>query len=326
MLRLCIILNLFLLQLYACEGDYQGCLKKINDSKSIQNSLLSIPLENNKRIVYTKDIPNAVILKHDPFLSLYLVQDKNLFKYPFTFNMKPQPFTALIDNKKIIEGKFLQREIGLNTFASYTNRTTKTALVMSKCCALEGVNTSRGIIEKEYLKRFAASKTSNYGDIGVRLIDEKGFVIVSASDPFMKNNPFKRGDCIVAFNGEKVKSASRLMQKILFSKIQSKNSVKVKRDDKFHTFKVVTDKRYGGGYISDTFLERKGIYFDKTLHIVKLEKEFENYGLKVGDRLLKLNAVKLNNQEQLRLYLENFKDYSMMLFERDNFQFFVKIK
>jgi len=325
-LRLFIILNLFLLQLYACEGDYQSCQTKINDSKSIQNNLLSIPLENNRRIIYTKDIPNAVILKHDPFLSLYLVQDKKPFKYPFTFNMKSQNHTALIDNKKIIEGKFSQRQIGLNTFASYTKSTNDAALLMSRCCSLEGVNTSRGVIEKEYLKRFATSKTSSYGDIGVRLIDEKGFVIVRASDPFMKNNPFHRGDCIVAFNGVKVKSASQLMQKILFSRLGSKNRVKIKRDEIFHTSSVVTTKRYGGGYISDTFLERKGIYFDKTLHIVKLEKEFENYGLKVGDRLLKLNAVTLNNQEQLRLYLEKFKDYSLMLFERDNFQFFVNIK
>jgi len=325
-LRLFIILNLFLLQLYACEGDYQSCLKKINDSKSIQNNQLSIPLENNRRIVYTKNIPNAVIVKYDPFLSLYLIQDKKPFKYPFTFNMKRPIDTALITNKKIIEGKFLQRQIGLNSFANYTKRTNDTALVMSRYCSLEGMNTSRGIIEKEYLQRFATSKTSSYGDIGIRLIDEKGFAIVTASDPFMKNNPFKRRDCIVAFDGVKVKSTSKLMQIILFSKLGSKHTVEIKRDDKFHIFTVVTANRYGGGYMSDTFLERKGVYFDNTLHIVKLEKEFAKQGLKVGDRLLKINAVTVNNQEQLRLYLENFKDYSLMLFQRDNFQFFVKIK
>lgn len=326
MLRLFILFNLLLLQLYACSDDYQGCFKKIRDSRSIQNRQLFIPLENNRRLVYTKDTPNAVILKYDPFLSLYLIKDKTPFKYPFTFNMKRQIHTALIDNKKITEGELTQKEIGLNTFANYTKRTNSVALLTSHCCFLEGINTSLGIIEKAYLKRFITSKSSDYGDIGIRVVDAKGYTIVTASDPFMKNNPFKRGDCIVEFDARKVKNASKLMQDILFSKVGSKHRVKIKRNKKFYTFDVVSDKRYGGGYLSDTFLERKGIYFDETLHVLKLQKEFKQLGVKVGDKLLQVNAVRVTNQEQLRLYLEKSKEYSPMLFQRDNFQFFVKIK
>jgi hypothetical protein len=87
-----------------------------------------------------------------------------------------------------------------------------------------------------------------------------------------------------------------------------------------------TQQRYGGGQMSDTFLESKGIYLDEKLTIKSLDKEFQKYGLLVGDRLLEVNKVGVKTQEELRSYLENFKDYSALLFERDNFQFFVNIK
>ncbi len=326
MLRLFVLFELLFISLYACEGSYTSCINKIKDSKALLYNRPSIVIQNKQRIIFTHSIPNAAVLKYDPFLHLYLVKDKQNFEYPFDLDMNLQLHTAIVNTKEAKEGKFLKEQVGLNSFAKYSHSFATPALILNSCCVLEGIATADGVIQKEYLKHFMNSKDLSYGDIGIRVADEGGLVVVNANDPFMKNNPFKKGDSITAFDGVKVKSANELMQRILFSKLGSKHRVKLKRGEKFFTFDVVTQKRYGGGYLSDTFLEQKGIYFDDKLHITRLSQEFQSYGLKVGDRLLGVNAVAVNNQEQLRLYIENFKDYSSLLFERNKFQFFVNIK
>ena len=73
-------------------------------------------------------------------------------------------------------------------------------------------------------------------------------------------------------------------------------------------------------------LIHKILIFDEGLHVSSLGKTFQNYGLKIGDRLIQVNGVRIKNQNELRRYIENFKDYSSLLFERNNFQFFVNIK
>jgi hypothetical protein len=325
-LRLFVAFNLFLLNLYACQGGYQACVAKVHDSKSIQNNTIFLPLQNKRLLIYTQKIPKFKILKYDPFLSLYLVEDKKVFAYPFDINMHLQLGTAALNATKAKEGRFLVHQIGLNHFAKYSEHLGAAFIITNSCCSLEGLNTSKGVIDKAYLKHFITNKSNEYGDIGVRVIDKKHLVIVNAADPFMKDNPFQKDDCIIMFDGKKVLNAASLMQKILFSKRNSYHKVKVKRSNKFLTFRVKTKKRYGGGYLSDTFLEQKGLYFDNKMQITKCSKEFLNHGLKNGDKLLQVNGVNIINQAQLRDYLQKKKDYSTMLFERNNFQFFVKIK
>ncbi|MDQ7067584.1 MAG: PDZ domain-containing protein [Sulfurimonas sp.] len=326
MLRLFILTNFLLLNLYACEGGYFSCVKKAKDSNTFQNHSLYIPVKNSKLLVYSKHKPKAKILKYDPFLSLYLIEDKKSFKYPFSINMRLQLGSALVTHKTAQEGRVLKNQIGLNSLAVYTAKSKIPALITSSCCSLEGIATTRGIIQKEYLQRFLSSAPATYADIGVRVKNEKGFVVVTASNPYLKNNPLKKGDCIVEFDGKKISAASVFMRRVLFSKIGSDHTIKVKRSGKFISFKVVSSQRYGGGDISDTFLEHKGIYFDETLHIVGLSQHFLDYGLRLGDQLLQVNGISVTNEEELLRYIENFKDFSSLLFSRRNFQFFVNIK
>jgi len=325
-LRLFLAFNLLLLNLYACKGGYASCVNKVKDSHSIQKCFVYISTSTQKRLIYSHCLPNKKILKYDPFLSLYLVEDKPGFKYPFDINMRVQLGVAMVNDKTAREGTFTQNQIGLNTLAKFSEPLIYPAIVSSSCCSLEGIVTQRGIIQKEYLHRFIAMKHPTYADIGIRVKEEDGLAIVNASDPFMKQNPFKIGDCILRYDNKKVQSASSLMRAILFSKIGSKHHVKIKRDKKFLTFDVESMQRYGGGDISDTFLEQKGIYFDKSLAITKFRGVFKNYGLKVGDRLIQVNGKRVKTQKELREYIEKFKDYSSLVFERKNFQFFVNIK
>jgi len=325
-LRLFVLLNLLFLNLFACKGGYQSCIKKINDSYSIQKNSLYIPVKGNKRLVYTSCKLNEKVLKHDSFLGLSLVADKSDFAYDFDINMRIQLGEAVVDAREVREGKITQEQLGLSHLARFSENYKAPALLMSSCCSLEGLATPRGIIQKEYLAHFLGQERVEYGDIGIRVSESKNGVKVVASDPFLENNPYKKGDIIHTINGEKVTTAAALMRKILLSKLGSSFSVKVKRGSELLNFQTRSVARLGGGLLSDTFLERRGIYFDEDLRIVKLEKKFSSQGLLVGDRLIKVNGVFVKNQQQLRHYIEDFKEFSSLLFERKEFQFFVNIK
>lgn len=326
MFRLFLLLSLLFLDLLACKGGYASCIEKINDSKTIQKNSLSIPVEHNRRLIYSQTPPDAKILKSDPFLSLYLIEDRSNFAYDFDINIGLQLGAAIVDKKSAIEGKFVKNQVGLDSLASYSKKYKAPALLLSSCCSLEGIATPKGIIQKEYIQRFLSSATAEYSDIGIRVKNERNSVIVRASNPYIENNPFKRGDIIVGFDGKKVTAASVFMRRVLFCKVGSKHRVKIKRGAKEMTFDVITQKRLGGGAISDTFLEFKGIYFDKNLAIVKLSDNFKEYGLLLGDRLIQVNGTSVKTQAELLNYVENFQDFSTLLFERDKFQFFVNIK
>jgi hypothetical protein len=325
MLRLFLALNFLLLNLFACKGGYDSCKLKITHSKAIKHNSIQAPVLKNKRLIYSKYLPNAKVIKHDPFLSLYLVEDRKKFKHPFKINNHLSLGIASVNAKSSTEGRITKRQVGLNSFATFSEKTSTPALLLNSCCALEGIVTPDGIIEKTYVERFLNSKSSDYGDIGIRVEDKNTKVVVKRFNPFIENNPFKKGDIVLSINGKKVYSSFAFMKKILFSNIGSTHKIKVKRGSKYFTFVVKTQKRYGGGYLSDTFLEQKGIYFNPNLSIVKIANEFDGYGLKRGDRLIQVNGKKVSSISDIRQHISDFKFFASLLFERDGFQFFVNI-
>ncbi|MBL0708180.1 MAG: PDZ domain-containing protein [Sulfurimonas sp.] len=326
MLRLFLALNFLLLNLYACKGGYDSCILKVKDSSSIDNSLLKIPVINHKRLLFSVYQPNTKIIKYDPFLSLYLVKDKKNFKHPFKINNHLSLGMASINKKRAVEGRITKRQVGLNSFAKFSEKTYAPSLLLNSCCALEGLVTPRGIIEKRYVQRFLNNRSSSYGDIGIRAYNKRGLLLIKSVNPFFKDNPFKKNDRITMLDGRKIKRASVFMRKILFSKVGAFHKVKVKRGSKYLTFKVKTKKRYGGGYISDTFLEGKGVYFSNSLSIIKITNKLKSYGLKRGDKLIQVNAKKVKNSSEVRKYMGDFISHASLLFERDGFEFFVNIK
>ena len=329
MFKLFFLLNLLLLNLYACKGGYYSCKRKIIDSHAIINQNIQIPISTKETLIFTQDIAsvnkNYTIIKKDPFLSLYLVKSKKYFKYPFKLNKHYSLGVASVNKKMAQEGKIKKHQIGLNTLALFDDAVFAPSLLMTSCCFLEGLVTQNGIIEKTYLKNFLDSKEIVYGDIGVRLEDKNGAVLVLASDPFMHKNQLKKNDIILFFNGKKAKNSADIMKKILFSKVGKTHKLKIKRQNKILYINASTYKRYGGGYVSDTFLEQKGFNFDKDLFITKIDDSAKKYSLKIGDKLIQANDVKVDNQKLLRKHIGNFKDSSLLLFQRSGFQFFVHI-
>lgn len=325
MLRLLLALNLLFLNLYACKGGPDSCRLKVVDSKAIACTSLHIPLKNNQKLIFSKTKPNAKIIKHDPFLSLYLVEDKNSFKYPFRVNINQSLGSFGVDNSSVIEGKIIKKQVGLNSFATFSEPLYAPSLLLNSCCAIEGVVTERGIIEKEYIAHFLKSKKVTYGDFGIRVKDVGSDVVVFSSNPFIKENRFQKGDVLLELDGKKIKNSATFMRDVLFSEIGSLHSVKIKRGNELLTLSAKSKNRVGGGYLSDTFLEFLGISFDKNLFITKIEKKAEHYGLKLGDKLLQVNIKDVKNEEEILEMMDNPKKSANLLFEREHFQFFVKV-
>ena len=326
MLRVIVALSLFFLSLHACEGGFNSCIAKVKDSNSIQNDRISLPITKSTRLVFSTTKPKGKILKHDPFLALYIVKDTKNFKYPFKINMREPSGIAGVNTYSALEGKISKRQIGLNKFASFRYKIKAPAILTNSCCSLEGIVTPRGVIEKVYLNRFINTKDIRYSDIGIRVKDTKRGIEVISFDPFMKKNPFKKGDYILAMDGQKVKYSSTLMRRILFAKVGSTHNVKISRDGKILTIKVRSQERLSGGYKVETYLEKYGITFDKNLYIIKLDTSKKDYGLKLGDQLLQVNAKPVKNQEDVMEHVSDFKFHATLLFERNaNFQFFVNM-
>jgi len=323
--RLFVLISILFLNLSACKGGYNSCKSKLIDSNSYKNNTLQIPVTKYTRLIYSKTKPKVKILKHDPFLNLYLVKAKKSFPFPFKINNFLSFGFASVNMTNAIEGKIVKTQIGLNHFATFSEKVFTPSLLTNSCCALEGIVTEKGIIQKEYVERFLNVKDTRYSDIGIRLYDKYKTTKIKRINPFIKNNPFKNNDIILTFDGKKVKSSSSLMRKILFSKVGSKHKIKVKRGSKILTFHITTYERIGGGFKSDTFLEFKGLYLDDNLIIFKVENFFKKYGLKIGDKLLKINGHTVSNVDELGVYINAFKEKSSILFERDGFQFFINI-
>lgn len=326
MLKLILLASLFL-NLLACgnSGNFESCKQKVIDSKTVLNEMLQIPIEKNQRLIFSQTPPTQKIIKYDPFLSLYLVEESCGFKYPFRFNDKFSGSTAVINDKVALKGEIVKHQIGLDSFAQYSQNLLSLGVIINSCCYLEAIVTPKGIIEKEYIQRFLTVKKVSYGDLGIKIKDAQKSVVVDESNPFLDGNLFKKGDLIVEFDGKKVNSSATLMRDILFSKVGSTHNAKVHRDGAEIMLSATTQNRESGGFVSEKPLEFFGISFDENLSVIKIDKKAEAYGVIVGDRLLQVQAESAKTKDDIYRILSGGKKTAILLFERDNFQFFVNI-
>ena len=65
MLRVILLITLIFFDLYACKGGYDSCKRKIIDSHTIKNTMLQIPIQYSKRLIFSHTTPNGKIIKYD---------------------------------------------------------------------------------------------------------------------------------------------------------------------------------------------------------------------------------------------------------------------
>jgi hypothetical protein len=189
------------------------------------------------------------------------------------FKKTRSPLRFAIDDENYIPGKIRKKQIGLN-FAEFSETVADNLMIISGCCVTAGLSIGGNkYIEADYLKHFIRSDDKYLSDIGARFKEVDGKIIVDEVNPFFTENPFLEGDEILYFNENPVLNFVNFMKEILFIGKDTKVNIEILRKNELFEFEVQTDILRGGGFLSDTFLENIGVWFDKNLNVTNIHSE-----------------------------------------------------
>jgi len=332
-----VVISLFLIfQVANSAGftypDFRQCYAKNKQSFVYFGDTRAVAVTKHLAVAYSKTKPKVSFVKFDPFLNLYLFQSKKTLKpirLKSTHALKLGEWIAGMDDTSLYAGNFAKSGDLLDSFYLQNAKLEENSIISCLCCEVYGLGIGAGsFIGSEYIKRFINNKDIYYGDIGVRFTRHTTNFLVKSIDPFYPNQLLQVGDRILKINGKKITSLKQLNQMILFSKPKSIVTIELLRGKYKLKRSLVVRPRKGGGYLSDSFLEEKGIFFDKEMKIIEITKKSfgEKSGLKIGDKLMQIDHKKIQSQNDIKTYLSNLKaKEAQLLFDRHDFQFFVKI-
>lgn len=311
---------LFVTSLFACSGDFSLCKQKFIDAKALDGNRLTLPITETTDLVYSPTGAPSEAIKADPFLGLYLVKREQPFKHPYALTPVRAKAMAAVDSYMALPGVIRKEQSGLNTLAQFDQPLFAPCIINDPCCSIEGIVTHWGIVEKAYIRHFLNSDNPAYGDAGVRFKMSGKQLVIDSTDPFVVGNPFETGDRVVALDGQKINGLKELQERILLGGINRTCEFTLERYGKPLKVTTLVDKRYGGGRVSDTYLERRGYFFDQELYVIE-----DNGQVKIGDRLIRVNSRAVSSWEDVRQFLELGEEKAVLLFERKGFQFFVHL-
>lgn len=329
MIRSVLFITAFLisLPLFACSGDYKLCKQKFDDAHVAQHDgSLRIPIGHGRDLIYSERPLQIQALTTNAYLGLYLVATSKPFPHPFTLTKERSRKIVALDGVMALPGRIIQMQNGLNELGRFEHPLADAALLTDACCDLEGVATHRGLVDHHYLQHTLKSRGSVvYGDAGIRVVQQGRSLKVESIDPFIGFNPFLLGDEIIAIDGKAPQNLAALMRRISLAAPGTKCQISIKRSGQRHNFDITLQKRYGGGLLSDTYLERLGIFFDRDMNVIALSEDAKGWGIAVGDKLLQVNTEIVSFDDEVRRALGMQEEKASLLVERDGFQFFVQL-
>ena len=315
-------LTLFLLLAYPLLGG-DTCFRFFPDSYKIVEGVPSYAVAK-ERFVALACPKQRKIIHHDRLKGLCVFEERA--RRPFHM-MEAKGALYFCPAKHPPRVKILSRP-----YAIYPGRVhgqpPREGAIFGGCCELAGVVDSKGgWYGKEDIRRVVQGDLY-HGDIGARFADTPKGVVVSAVNPFVKSG-LMPGDRIVSIAGVKTSSLRRIEERIDRCRQGKTLGVGIDRDGKHLSVDARCFERCGGGRLSDTFLESFGIWFDKDLSIVRIDKKRGAYrrGLRQGDRLIAVDGALVHSDGEVRAKLSRRtterKKGGTMLWERDGFQFFL---
>jgi hypothetical protein len=314
--------------------DFKQCYKKNLKSFVYFGDIRAVAVTKHLAVAYSKVKPKVDYIKYDPFLNLYLFYSKKPLKpvrLRSSYLLKVGEWVAGMDDKSLYVGNFASNNDMIDSIYLQNANLKENSIISCLCCEVYGLGVGEGkFIGSELIRRFMHTKGDiSYGDIGVRFTKRGDSFFVSSINPFYKEQPLKVGDKILRVNGKEIFSLKQLRRAVLFAKPNSKLKIKLLRGNALFEVDVKVFKKISGGVLGDSFLEKRGIYFDEKLQIKKVSKDSfaSKIGLKKGDKLLMIDGIKMENEDDLKSYLSNTKKGEFqLLFDRDDFQFFVHLR
>ncbi len=264
------------------------------------------------------------IVAQDPFRGLCLFEQKVSKPLPLS-DAKPPLY--ICPDKRELDRPI--RSFPVSIFAGeLTVRPGHEGALFAGCCRLAGIfDAEGGWFDAASIRRLVKGETY-HGDIGVRFATIEGKVAAESVDPFASSG-FRPGDVVLGIGDGSRPDLRDVRDRIDRCAEGEKVPFTVKRGEKRLKIEAQCFERTGGGAISDTFLERFGTYFSKSLRIEKIDPSSMAYkrGLRVGDRLLMIDGKSVEKEEDVRALLSGYgvqkSTPENMLWEREGFQFFL---
>jgi len=319
--------------------DFTQCYEKNKASIVYFGNTRAVAVDEKHAIAYSKTPPNVPYIKHDYLSHLYLFE-----------SAKPLTPMKLKSTSELKLGEWLvsMNETALNVVnASKIGRDSQAlfefggigepnSIVGGLCCEMYGLGIGdKYYIGSEALKNFMEGKVASYYDLGARFVEGNESIFVDMIDSNTSKTKLKVGDKITALNGRHVKTLPEFHEAFMQAKMTSKLSATMERNNAWveeNIFvlppkpepkpkKVVVPKV--------TYLESKGFSFSPQLILnePKRASGAEQSGLKAGDRLLQINDMKVESKAEADAYMDKNRHKELnLLFDRNDFQFFVTLK
>ncbi|PAF47689.1 hypothetical protein BKH41_07310 [Helicobacter sp. 12S02232-10] len=276
--------------------DFSYCVKYYDEATISQGGQHAVSIKTSKgnvSLLFSPSPPIGVkILKADPFVGLYLIETRPP-KYAYHISKiddyaKKKELSS-IASKVSSKGRIIKAQSGFTHYAQFSVPVLRNGVVGNICYQIYGIGVGgKYFIDKTYLDRFLNQKSPYYGDIGVRVVQRDKYVIVRQVDPFFEHNPFLPGDVILSVNGKALNSYADFEWVVSNLPYKKPAEILLIRNNQKKKIKVLTDKRYGGFLLSDTFLERFGIWLDQNLTITRIDenpsKKLDSF--RVGDKII----------------------------------------
>ena len=199
--------------------------------------------------------------------------------------------------------------------------------VFGSCCKMAGlVRRDGGWFGAKAIRRLMRGDTY-HGDVGVRFDRRKGRAVVTAVDPFARVG-LRPGDEVVRAAGKKV-SLRDMLEAVDRCRPGGTLTLAFLRKGRKLARSLACFRRFGGGAVSDTFLERFGLRFDSGLRVVRVTRGSLAWkrGVREGDRLLRMEGRKVDGWRDVREILTKAAETGRlprrMLWERAGFQYFL---
>ncbi len=311
--------------------NFKQCYNKNLKSVVYFSDTKAIAIAKHYAVSYSKKKPSYPYVKHDPFLNLYLFYSPKTLhpvRLKDTKYLSLGEWLASMDEDSLYAGNFAKRGVGLGVYFEQNSKTPPNSMVTCLCCDVYGLGVgNKKFISSNLLKRFLNSTEIFYGDIGARFAKKGRKIVVASIDPMHSNQKLKIGDIIEKIDGKKVRNLQDLENKILFTRRNQSVKLKFFRKNALHVEDIKVFQKVGGGEAGDSFLEAKGMYFDKNLSIKKIIKGSfaDKNGLKIGDKLLQIGRKSVKNQNDARVVFSKTKKMIRLLFARGGSQFFIKV-
>lgn len=323
--------------------DFSQCYDKNKASIVYFGKIRAVAISEKQAIAYSKEKPAVPFVKHDYLLNLYLFDSPKALmpvKLKPTVELKLGEWLESMTENSLIAVNASKIGKGGNDFFEFSGNGEVNSLVGGLCCDMYGLGIGdKFYINSETLERFISGKSAALSELGVRIIDADNGVLVETVDANFKEAKLKVGDLITRLNGKEVKNVVEFTEALKAFKDFSKVSAQVQRNNGWMEENLVAPKPLPKKEEKkktpipeakkESYLQTKGFQFDNDLKITDIKKGSfaEQSGLKIGDRLMQIDQRPMDKPQEADAYLtKNKSKEASMLFDRNDFQFFVTLK